>query len=133
VSSLPIARKNSSSLLFTVTYSRRGPLARFLLFTGQEQHKPREPIMSRQIRHNSLIIGAASTLIAATTYGAEPTGEIGHAALQAALAPLPVDTRAQAADVGRVVAGRALAVTHRITLQPQLKLAEASNPGPERS
>ncbi|MDH3417870.1 MAG: hypothetical protein OEQ25_00195 [Gammaproteobacteria bacterium] len=71
--------------------------------------------MSRQTLPNGLIISAASSVLAATAYSAEPAGQIDRAAFQTELAPLSADTRAQAADVGRAVADRALAVTHCVT------------------
>ena len=89
--------------------------------------------MNRQTRRNSSIIGTALTLAGVAAWGAEPTVHPDRAAFQAELARLSVDTHAQAADVGRVVAGRALAVTHCITLQPQPKLAAARGGRQERS
>jgi len=89
--------------------------------------------MSRQTIRNSLIISAALTLAAATAYGAEPTERFDRAAFQAELNPLSMDARAQAANVGREVANRALSVTHCVTLQPHLKLAASRSAQPERS
>ena len=89
--------------------------------------------MSRQTLRNGLIISAASSVVAATAYSAEPAGQIDRAAFQAQLTPLSTDTRAQAADVGRALADTVLAVTHCVTLQSQLKLAAARDSQPERS
>ena len=81
--------------------------------------------MSRKTRRNSLIITAALALVAASAYADEPNGQFDRAALQAELAPLSVDTRAQAEDIGRAIAGKALTVTHCLTIQPKLQLAAA--------
>lgn len=89
--------------------------------------------MSRQTRRNSLIIGAALTLAAATANAAEPGEGFERAALQAELAPLAADARSQAADVGREVAARALSATHCVTLQTRPKLAATHRAQPERS
>ena len=89
--------------------------------------------MSRKTRRNSLIVSAALALVGVNVYSAEPAGRIERAALQAELAPLAVDARAQAANVGRAIADRALAVTHCITIQPQLKLAAARSAQSDRS
>ncbi len=91
--------------------------------------------MSRETRRNCLIIIAASMLAAAAAGadGAEPTGRIDRAEIQAELAPLSVDARALAANVGRALTDRALAVTHCITIRPQLKLAAARTVQTDRS
>jgi len=89
--------------------------------------------MSCQPVRNSLITSVALTLAAATAYGAEPTAPFDRATLQAELAPLSVDARTQAANVGREVADRALTVTHCVTLQPHLKLAASYSAKPERT
>ena len=89
--------------------------------------------MSRKTRRNSLIISAVLTLVAVNAYGAEPTGQTERAALQADLAPLSIDARAQAAEVGRTIANKALKVTHCITIQPQLTLAAARSTQTDRS
>ena len=89
--------------------------------------------MSRHTRRNSLIISAAVALVAVNAYSAEPTGQIERAAFQAELAPLSVNTREEAADVGRAIADRALTITHCITIQPQLNLAAARRAQSDRS
>ena len=89
--------------------------------------------MSRKTRRNSLIISAALALVAVNAYSDEPAEQIDRAALQAELAPLSVDTRAQAADVGRAIARKALSVTHCVTIQPQLTLAAARSAQADRS
>ena len=89
--------------------------------------------MSRKTRHESLIISAALALVTVTASGGEPAEQIERAALQSELAPLSVDTRAQAADVGRAIAKKALTVTHCITIKPQLTLAAARSARADRS
>lgn len=89
--------------------------------------------MSRETRCKSLIISAALTLVTVNAYSAEPAGNIERAALQAELAPLSVDASEQAADVGRAIADKALAVTHCITIQPQLTLVAARSAQTDRS
>lgn len=123
---------------------RYGPfaeLARFLLISPsravdkpvQAQRRPEELSMSRKQRRNSLIISAALALVAVNAYGDEPTEQIDRAALQADLAPLSVDAHAQAKDVGRAIASKALTVTHCITIQPRLTLAAARSAQTDRS
>ena len=89
--------------------------------------------MSRRTRRKTLILAAASALAGATALGEEPSGKPDRAALQAGLAPLSVDTRAQAADVGREIALRTLTVTHCVMLRAQEKIAAMRGEQRERS
>ena len=89
--------------------------------------------MNRQVARKCLIIAAALTFSTVSAHGAEPDNGLDRAAFKAGLAPLSADVRARAAEVGREVANRALAITHCVTLQPRLKLAAERRAQVDRS